>query len=155
MEKNEQMTDRSNKVIWIVVIVILVLVVSWFYFNSKSSPITETAPAAIPPSGSGIVAATSTSPIATVREFTVVGTSFAYSPSAIAVNRGDRVKIIFKDNGGFHDFVIEGLNVASKRINSGQEDAVEFTADKTGSFEYYCSVDSHRAKGMRGTLTVK
>ena len=31
----------------------------------------------------------------------------------------------------------------------------EFTADKVGSFEYYCSVGSHRSMGMKGVLKVE
>ena len=32
---------------------------------------------------------------------------------------------------------------------------VEFTVDKTGTFEYYCSVGQHRANGMVGNLIVE
>ena len=73
----------------------------------------------------------------------------------MTVKKGDRVRITFKNSGGTHDFIIDEFNVATKRLNGGEQDAVEFTADKTGSFEYYCSVGSHRAMGMKGTLVVE
>ena len=91
----------------------------------------------------------------TTKEFTVSGFNFGFTPSSLSVNRGDTVVIHFKNTGGFHDFKIDEFNVASKRINGGQEDTVTFVANKTGTFEYYCSVGTHRQMGMKGTLTVK
>jgi uncharacterized cupredoxin-like copper-binding protein len=32
---------------------------------------------------------------------------------------------------------------------------VQFVADKTGTFEFYCSVGNHRQMGMVGTLVVQ
>ena len=91
----------------------------------------------------------------TVKEFTVMGQNYSFAPSTITVKKGDTVKIIFKNTGGFHDFKIDEFNAATKRINGGQEDTITFVADKAGSFEYYCSVGSHRQMGMKGTLTVQ
>ena len=90
-----------------------------------------------------------------VKEITVSGKSFAFTPSTITVNKGDKVKIIFKNTGGFHDFVIDEFNVETPTIQSGQEATAEFTADKAGTFEYYCGVGNHRQMGMKGTLVVK
>ncbi len=89
-----------------------------------------------------------------VKEFTVTGSSFKFDPATLTVSKGDKVKVTFKSAGGLHDFVIDEFNVKSKTIGSGQ-DVVEFTADKSGSFNYYCSVGNHRAMGMQGTLTVQ
>jgi plastocyanin len=96
-----------------------------------------------------------TSSEAGVKEFTVSGSNFKFEPASLKVNKGDKVKITFKNTGGFHDFVIDELDVATKQIQSGQEEVVEFTADEVGMFEYYCSVGNHRAQGMKGTLTVQ
>ncbi len=90
-----------------------------------------------------------------VKEFTVVGQNYSFTPSTITVNKGDHVKITFKNVDGFHDFRIDEFQAATRRISAGQEDAVEFTADKTGTFEYYCSVGGHRMMGMRGSLIVQ
>jgi len=91
---------------------------------------------------------------AAFKEFTVTGQNFSYAPSMLAVKKGDTVKIIFKNTGGTHDFRIDEFNAATKRIGSGEQDTITFVADKAGSFEYYCSVGSHRQMGMKGTLTV-
>ncbi len=90
-----------------------------------------------------------------VREFTVTGQNFSFTPSMIRVKKGDRVKINFQNTNGFHNFVIDEFNVATPTIERGAQASVEFTADKAGNFEYYCSVGTHRAMGMRGTLVVE
>lgn len=91
---------------------------------------------------------------APVKEFTVTGKKFSFSPATLTVQKGDKVKITFKNTEGFHDFKIDEYGVATKQAQSPAEEVLEFTADKAGSFEYYCSVGEHRAKGMKGTLTV-
>lgn len=90
-----------------------------------------------------------------VKEFTVTGNNFAFAPSTITVNKGDKVKITFVNSEGFHDWKIDEFGAATKQTKAPTTEVIEFTADKTGSFEYYCSVGSHRAMGMKGTLTVK
>ena len=98
---------------------------------------------------------TSTASAQTTKEFTIIGKSFSFTPNTIAVQKGDRVKITFKDSDGLHNIVIDGYNVKTETLESGDSSVIEFVADKVGSFEYYCSVDSHKQKGMTGTLTVK
>ncbi|MDO8584737.1 MAG: cupredoxin domain-containing protein [bacterium] len=92
---------------------------------------------------------------AIVKEFTVNGANFSFSPSTLTVKKGDKVRIIFENIEGFHDFRIDKLNVATRQIRMGDRDVVEFVAADAGSFEYYCSVGSHRAMGMKGTLVVE
>lgn len=90
-----------------------------------------------------------------VKVFTINGSNFKFEPNMISVGKGDKVKIVFKNTGGFHDLVIDELGVKTKQIGANSEDLVEFTADKVGSFEFYCSVGNHRAMGMKGTLVVQ
>ncbi len=90
-----------------------------------------------------------------VKEFTVAGNNFAFVPSTMRVKKGDTVRIVFKNTGGLHDWKIDEFNASTKKINSGEEDTIEFVADQTGSFEYYCSVGSHREMGMKGMLIVE
>lgn len=89
------------------------------------------------------------------KDITVTGSNFKFEPSTITVKKGQKVKITFTNAGGMHDFVIDEFNVKTKMIQTGQSDTVEFTPDKTGTFQYYCSVGNHRAMGMQGTLTVE
>lgn len=90
-----------------------------------------------------------------VKEFTISGKNFSFTPSAIKVKKGDKVKITFQNTAGFHDFVIDEYGVATKQAQSPATEVLEFTADKIGSFEYYCSVGTHRQMGMKGTLVVE
>ena len=90
-----------------------------------------------------------------VKGFTISAGSYFFNPKVMAVNKGDTVRITLINSGGFHDLKIDEFGVATKQLQNGQSDTVTFVADKAGSFEYYCSVGSHRAMGMKGTLTVK
>ncbi len=93
--------------------------------------------------------------IAQAKEFTVEASEFKFSLNAIAVSKGDKVKVTFKNTGAApHNFVIDELGVTTKVLGNGETEVVEFTADKTGTFAFYCSVDSHRQKGMEGKATV-
>jgi len=56
---------------------------------------------------------------------------------------------------GFHDFVIDEFNVRTPQLKNPGTASVTFTADKVGTFEYYCSVGQHRVNGMVGKLIVK
>lgn len=90
-----------------------------------------------------------------VKEFIISGQNFSFSPSSITVKKGDKVKITFKNTSGFHNFVIDEFGVATQQAASPSTEVLEFTADKVGSFEYYCSVGSHRSMGMVGTFKVE
>ena len=90
-----------------------------------------------------------------VKEFVVEGFNFAFSLNEIRVKKGDKVKIVFKNTGGYHDFNIDEFSVKTNVINTGEQETVEFVADKVGEFEYYCSVGNHRELGMRGKFIVE
>ncbi len=113
--------------------------------NAESAQIRPVAPAPV----------TKKSTSANEKSFTVTGENFTFAPSTMTVKKGDAVAIIFKNVEGFHDFRIDEFNVATQKIGVGQEETVRFTADKTGTFEYYCSIGQHRAMGMKGTLVVE
>lgn len=90
-----------------------------------------------------------------VREFTVEGTKYAFTPNQIKVKVGDMVKINFVNKDGTHDFVIDKLSVKSKTLNTGESQMLEFSVTEKGTFEFYCSVGNHKAMGMKGTLVVE
>ncbi len=93
--------------------------------------------------------------VGATKEFTVTGQNFSFAPNTISVKKGDKVKITFKNANGNHDFRIDEFGVNSGIIKAGEQKTIEFTADKAGTFEYYCSVGTHRAMGMKGTLKVE
>jgi len=87
-------------------------------------------------------------------EITVEGKNFVYTPSVLTAKKGQTVRVTFKNVGGFHDFVIDELDVSTAKISTGEEAVVEFTVDEVGDFAFYCSVPGHRDAGMEGILTV-
>ncbi len=90
-----------------------------------------------------------------MQEITVGGTEFSFSPSTISVNKGDHVKLKFKNTGSLpHNLTITDLNIATKTIQPGESDTVEFVADKAGSYGFVCTVGTHAQKGMKGTFSV-
>ena len=105
--------------------------------------------------GAGLNVKVETIPAPTIKSFTVSGQSYSFTPSTIAVKKGDTVNITFKNVGGTHDLRIDGYNVGTARIAGGESATFQFVASKAGSFEYYCSVGQHRALGMKGTLIVQ
>jgi plastocyanin len=88
-------------------------------------------------------------------EVQVEGGNYYFKPNSITVKEGQPVKITLTSVEGTHDFVIDEFNVKTQTVNADQSTSVEFTPDKTGSFEFYCSVANHRALGMKGTLIVQ
>jgi cytochrome c oxidase subunit 2 len=97
-------------------------------------------------------AAQSDAPAVTI---SVEGGNYFFKPNEIRVKKGQKVTIIFTNAGGIHDFVIDEFNVRTQPIPGGQTATISFTPDKTGSFEFYCSVANHRQMGMKGTLIVE
>lgn len=93
---------------------------------------------------------------AKVVEVKVGATEFSFTPDEIRVNQGDTVRIVFSNTGTMmHDWTLDEFNAATKTIGPGETDTIEFVANKTGEFEFYCSVGNHRAQGMVGTLIVE
>ena len=91
---------------------------------------------------------------AQVREISVTNNGFLFIPKEISVKKGDTVRITYTNAGGFHDLVIDEFNVGTKQIPKGKSETFEFKADRTGEFEFYCSVGNHRKMGMFGKLII-
>lgn len=91
----------------------------------------------------------------TEHTFTISGTNFAFDVTEMRVKEGDTVTVNFESADGFHDWVVDEFNAATEKVRPGTPTSVTFVADKKGTYEYYCSVGSHRANGMVGTLIVE
>ena len=91
----------------------------------------------------------------TAKTFTVQGTNFAYDVKEIRVQEGDTVTINFESADGFHDWALDEFKAFTDKVRPGTPTSVTFVADTAGTYEYYCSVGSHRAQGMVGTLIVE
>ena len=160
-----------KKIIVTILVLVLVGMGGYFLLNKNSEPNTQAdvmPTQSIEPSPSAssepvvtgvqdttVSASSSPEAMSGVKEFTVFASNFKFSVGEIKVKKGDKVRIIFKNENGTHDWVLDEFNVKTKRVPAGESDTVEFVADKTGTFEYYCSVGSHRQMGMKGNLIVE
>ena len=87
--------------------------------------------------------------------FTLVkGYNFGFNPNTIMVKQGDSVKLRLVSDDSPHTFTIDELNVDQQFTFGKDADAV-FTADKKGTFQFYCAVPGHKKSGMIGTLIVE
>lgn len=84
-------------------------------------------------------------------DFTNEGLQFL--PANVSVPVGSEVHVTYTSSGR-HDWVLEGYDVGTEVLQDGESATIVFTADKTGEFEFYCSVMNHRERGMYGLLTV-
>ncbi len=162
--------NRNTYIILIVIIILIILGIVMYRANdtddmmhdSESAMTSDTNDQSVDTSGPAVSATTTTTTTtvnvdtnSTVKAFTVTGSNFAFAPKQLTVKKGDTVKITFVNSGGTHDFKIDEFNVETKKINGGQQDVVTFVANKAGTFEYYCSVGTHRQMGMVGKLIVQ
>lgn len=146
VKKNSSMTVAA-------IIVVMVVAAIFIFMNKNKNNASQDQSQTV--AGTETVAPTQTPELTPTKEFTVDGSNFAFKPKTLTVAKGDVVKINFKDDDGFHNLVIDGYNVKTETIKTGNMSSVTFVADKVGTFEYYCSVPTHKDKGMTGTLTVK
>lgn len=73
------------------------------------------------------------------------------------VPAGAQVEItLVNGDGMLHDLTIDPFDVQTAGLlNKGERDTITFVADKSGSFEYYCSIPGHKQAGMVGTIVVE
>jgi plastocyanin len=142
-----------NKGLWILVILIVIVagIVMWMR-PEAGAPATNEPTTSEPTVSTGDPTPT---PTPGVREFAVTGANFTFSPAELRAKVGDTVRITFTNAEGFHDLVIDEFKVATKQLKANESEMVEFVADKAGTFEYYCSVGTHRQMGMVGKLVVE
>ena len=87
--------------------------------------------------------------------FTITGKNFEYNIDEIRVKKGDTVTVNFASTDGFHNWGVDEFMAVTKKVRPGTMTSVTFVANKVGTFEYYCSVGSHRENGMVGKLIVE
>lgn len=153
-------TSSSNRMIPIIVILLLLLGAGYYLFamNRTAQPTTQNATTTEP-----TTAQTSTNAPAddsdamtdeNVRIIEVEAGSFYFKPNMITLKKGEKVKLVLNSVSMMHDYVVDELGIKTEIVKSGDTATVEFTADKVGTFESYCSVGQHRAQGQVGKLIV-
>lgn len=180
-EMASEMSEKSGGMNWMIAIIVLVLVfVGGYYYMTKSKTTDDammektSEEQAMKEEGSTgeevMEEKTGTEEEGTMMEdkevmaeadatgvqaVSVEGGMYYYKPNKIVVKKGVPVKVTFVSVEGMHDFVVDDLDVKSKIVTEGKTTEVEFTVDKAGEYEFYCSVGDHKARGMVGTLVVE
>ena len=88
------------------------------------------------------------------RTFRVDAQQFAYSPSELKVNPGDKVIIQLVSTDVVHGLYVDGYDI-SIEADPGQTQTLTFIANKPGSFRFRCNVTCGAMHPfMIGKLTV-
>ena len=145
-----------NKIVIIVVLVLLVGGGFMLFGRSKSSePMTQEPAQNTETTMPENQASDSMMEEGAVIEFIVESKGLNFTPNEIKVKVGDTVRVTYKNTLGKHDWTLDEFGAKTQMLDAGQEETVEFVADKAGTFEFYCSVAGHRAAGMKGMLIVE
>ena len=109
----------------------------------------------IQPQPTTLPASSTSQPTGQVREITMTAQNWEFIPSVIRVNEGDIVKLTISTIEGSHGLAIPDFGV-NQQLNQGETVTVQFTADKKGTFTFFCNVpcgSGHR--DMKGQLIVE
>ena len=88
------------------------------------------------------------------RIFRIEARQFAYSPSELKVNTGDKVTIQLVSTDVVHGLYVDGYDI-SVEADPGQTKTLTFVASKSGSFRFRCNVTCGAMHPfMIGRLTV-
>ena len=79
-----------------------------------------------------------------------------WSQREIHVKRGETVRLRITSEDVTHGFYVPALDINAGSIAPGKFKAVEFTAERAGTFRFYCNVlCSHEHGGMIGNIIVE
>jgi heme/copper-type cytochrome/quinol oxidase subunit 2 len=73
------------------------------------------------------------------RAVRVLASSYQYEPGVVRVNRGDRVTLELVSTDVVHGLQLDGYDL-ELQADPGQKRSITFTAERSGSFRWRCSV---------------
>ena len=89
------------------------------------------------------------------KEFVITLKQWSFSPSVIRVKKDDMITLKLRSVDVTHGLALLDFNIQTN-IKAGETKTVEFKADKTGSFDFVCSVYCGVGHGgMAGKLIVE
>jgi len=145
---------KSNASAWIAIVVVAVIIGAAVLFRGEKKSAQPEIKSPVSNSSESSIEIPSTNDTA-VKTFDISAKPFEFSMKEIRVKKGNKIRINLTSTAGMHDWVIDEFSARTKIIQAEQSDSVEFIADKSGTFEYYCSVPTHRQQGMVGKLIVE
>ena len=99
----------------------------------------------------------STTPKSAEPGIAVTEREFSIAPKNVEVPKAGTVTFTIKNAGGTeHALEVEGPNGEKETdaIAPGASTTLKVRLDKPGRYEWYCPIDDHKGKGMRGTIVV-
>lgn len=84
----------------------------------------------------------------------ISASKYEFKPRELKLKAGQPVTVVLTSTGGSHSFHVDALNVHSAEAGDGKTITVEFTADRPGTYEFYCAHGDHKEKGMTGRLEI-
>lgn len=157
MEDNTTEPRSSNSFVLALIVVAIIVIGGYLLMRNGSNSSVPTTTQTNTNTSPAATASSENTVSETGQTFTVEGKEFSFSPATLVVSAGQLVSITFTNTGKMpHDFVIDEISGAKTKIlQAGESETIQFTPTTAGTFTYYCSVGSHRAQGMEGTLTVQ
>src|SRR3989344_8556954 len=105
----------------IIVGLIIIIGGGWFLLRGQApAPVTNNAPIQAGSNEAVVVPPTTETPAVTI--VSVSAKNFEFTPKEIRVKKGNKVRIEFKSESGFHDWVVDEFNAKTKRVNTGESD---------------------------------
>jgi nitrite reductase (NO-forming) len=84
----------------------------------------------------------------------IAASEFVFDQPTLQVEPGQKVHLSLDNRGAIqHNLHVQGSNVALE-ANPGQVVQGDFTFDKAGTYEFFCSIPGHKDAGMKGKLIV-
>ncbi|MGA3323033.1 MAG: cupredoxin domain-containing protein [Terriglobia bacterium] len=88
-------------------------------------------------------------------EFTMTAKDQGFDPAMITVKKGEKVRLIITATDCEHDFKREAFDI-NQVLKKGDPEIIEFTASKSGRYEFKSSVCCGKGHGkMKGKLVVE
>jgi heme/copper-type cytochrome/quinol oxidase subunit 2 len=77
-----------------------------------------------------------------------------FEPSRVVLRRGEATRLVISTAEPEHCFAVDGLRI-EKRVTADRPARLELTPERTGTFPFYCCVESGKqAEIERGELVV-
>lgn len=94
----------------------------------------------------------STPTVPGARKVAITAAGFRFQPDMLRVRAGENVTILLASEDSVHDFTVDGIAHVSAKEGEAWEGGLRI--DAPGRYAFYCSVQGHRARGMKGTVVV-
>lgn len=125
---------------------------------SNNSASTSTSSSSSSQSSSQTSGASATASSGSAKALKIEGSNYKMDVAPVEIKAGDKVNLTFSTKEGVHGYAIKNTNIKFDAVASGTTKTAEWTPDKPGEYEVYCTMvcgpmDKHEA--MKSKIVVK